>query len=255
MNDAKTLSELISMSRELGRPENDYVVLGEGNTSARIDDSFFYVKASGKYLRDSDENTFIKVKLPEAVAILDKGSLTDDQIKAELAAVCADTDNRLRPSIETTFHAYLLSLPGVNFIGHTHATAVNALTCSNNAEALISGRICPDEIVYCGIEPLFMEYSDPGLELGRQIREKIAEYSKRNGCNPKVILIRNHGIIAIGANAHEVEAITAMYCKTCRILAGAVNFGGVHFMSQSNVDRIYTRPDEDQRKQQFKASK
>jgi len=251
MNDAKILSDLIAMSRELGKPENDYVILGEGNTSAKVDDNFFYVKASGKYLRDSDENTFLKVKLPEAVAILDKGQLNDDQIKAELANACADTSNPLRPSIETTFHAYLLSLPGVNFIGHTHATAVNAVTCSNSAEALVSGRVCPDEIVYCGIEPIFMEYSDPGLQLGRQIRKKVIEYSQRNGCRPKVILVRNHGIIAIGANAIEVEAITAMYCKTCRILAGAAHFGGVHFMAQCDVDRIYTRPDEDQRKRQF----
>jgi len=48
-----------------------------------------------------------------------------------------------------------------------------------------------------------------------------------------------------------VEAITAMACKTARILAGAHIFGGVHYMTKENVERIYTRPDEHCRREQF----
>ncbi len=246
------LADLVSMSRELGKPENDYVILGEGNTSARIDDDFFFVKASGKYLANADENTFVKVKLKEAVAILDQGELTDDEIKGALFAACADPASKLRPSIETTFHSFLLTLPGVNFVGHTHATAILAMMCSTRAEEIVKGRVCPDEIVYCGVEPAYMEYVDPGIGLGRTIRETVCRYVDKHGCTPKEILIRNHGIIALGANAHEVEAITAMACKVARILAGAHTFGGVHYMSKANVDRIYTRPDEACRREQFR---
>lgn len=252
MDERTVLADLVAMSRELGRPENDYVILGEGNTSAKIDDDFFFVKASGKYLRDADESTFVKVKLREAAAILDQGDLTDEEIKDALFAVCADPANKLRPSIETTFHSFLLTLPGVNFVGHTHATAILAMMCSANAEEIVKGRVCPDEIIYCGIEPVYLEYQDPGLELARTIREKTLGYIAKHGCNPKQIFIQNHGIIALGKTAHEVEAITMMACKTARILAGARIFGGVHCMTQKNVERIYTRPDEHLRKQQFK---
>ncbi|MCX8053171.1 MAG: class II aldolase/adducin family protein [Armatimonadetes bacterium] len=252
MDEQAVLADLVAMSRELGKPENDYVILGEGNTSAKIDDEFFFVKASGKYLANADENTFVKVKLKEAVAILDRGELTDEEIKDALFAACADPQTKLRPSIETTFHSFLLTLPGVNFVGHTHATAILALMCSSRAEEIIRGRICPDEIVYCGIEPAFMDYVDPGVELGRKIRETVYRFMDKHGCAPKEILIRNHGIIAIGATAHEVEAITAMACKVARILAGAHTFGGVRYMTQINVDRIYTRPDEACRREQFR---
>ena len=252
MDEQKVLQDLISMSQILGKPENDYVILGEGNTSAKVNDDFFYVKASGKYLSHSDEHTFVKVKSKDALAILDKGELTDAQIKNELSSAKADQSNPLLPSIETTFHSFLLTLPGVNFVGHTHATAVNSLLCSKNAKELImGGRLFPDEIVYCGIEPIFMEYHDPGLGLGREIREQANAYMDRNGCPPRVILIRNNGIIAIGKNAHQVEAITAMYCKVARALLGAVGFGGVNYLSEENVNRIYTRPDEEQRTRQF----
>lgn len=252
MDEKTVLQNLVSMSQTLGKPENDYVILGEGNTSGKVNEDFFYVKASGKYLCNCDENTFVKVDLKKALAILDKGDLNDDQIKNELNAAKADQSNPLLPSIETTFHAFLLSLPGINFVGHTHATAVNALLCSKNAkEIVMGGRLFPDEIVYCGIEPIFMEYHDPGLGLAREIREQANAYIDRNGTVPKVILIRNHGIIAIGKNAHQVEAITAMYCKVARVLLGATGFGGINYLSEDNVRRIYTRPDEEQRTKQF----
>lgn len=252
MDERTVLSELVSMSAGLGRPEHDYVILGEGNTSARIDDDFFFVKASGKYLAVADENTFVKVKSKDARAILDAGDLSDEQIKDALFAVCADPANKMRPSVETTFHAFLLSLPDVNFVGHTHPTAVNSLLCSVNAEKILQSRIFPDEIVYCGIEPIYIEYVDPGMELARTIREHCYSFIEEHGCTPKVILIQNHGLVALGKNSHEVEAITAMWCKTCRVLAGAHTFGGVHYFTKENVKRIYTRPDEDCRKQQFK---
>jgi len=48
------------------------------------------------------------------------------------------------------FHALALQLDGVNFVGHTHPTAINALTCSVGFEQAVSGRLFPDEIVICG---------------------------------------------------------------------------------------------------------
>jgi rhamnose utilization protein RhaD (predicted bifunctional aldolase and dehydrogenase) len=251
MNEQTVLDQLVAMSRELGKPENDYVILGEGNTSAKIDDDYFFVKASGKYLSSADKDTFVKVRLKDARAILDAGDLSDAQVKDALSAACVENTGALRPSIETTFHSLLLGLPGINFVGHTHATAVLSYLCSTGAEAITKGRLCPDEIVYCGIEPLFMEYMDPGTDLGRAMRTQISAYIDKNNCPPKTIMIRNHGLIALGKTAHEVEAITAMACKAARILAGAHVFGGVHYMEQADVDRIYTRPDEACRRAQF----
>lgn len=251
MNEQTVLRELVEMSRNLGKPENDYVILGEGNTSARIDDRHFFVKASGTYLSDASEQSFVKVRSADALAIMDSGDLTDEQIKDALLAACTDPGNSRRPSVETTFHAFLLTMPGVSFVGHTHPTAVNSLLCSVNAQEILKGRIFPDEIVYCGVEPIFIEYVDPGVQLSRTIRERAQAFMDEQGCVPKVILVQNHGMIACGATAHEVEAITAMWCKTCRVLAGATIFGGIRYFTRENVERIYTRPDEHYRKQQL----
>ena len=61
----------------MGDPVNDYVILGEGNTSAKIDADSFWVKASDTELRTSSE----------------------------------------AGSVETMLHAACLALDGVNFVG------------------------------------------------------------------------------------------------------------------------------------------
>ncbi|MEZ4560669.1 MAG: class II aldolase/adducin family protein [Caldilineaceae bacterium] len=70
-----TLQTLTEMSRNLGRPEHDYVILGEGNTSARVDDDTFYVKASGFNLASIEAEGFVKVRFDAALAILDEAGL------------------------------------------------------------------------------------------------------------------------------------------------------------------------------------
>ena len=40
------LDQLITMSNNLGDPANDYVILGEGNSSAKVDEQTFWVKAA-----------------------------------------------------------------------------------------------------------------------------------------------------------------------------------------------------------------
>ena len=37
------LQQLIQLSQRLGDPANDYAILGEGNSSAAVDDESFYV--------------------------------------------------------------------------------------------------------------------------------------------------------------------------------------------------------------------
>ncbi len=246
------LRQLVAMSTRLGDPKNDYVILGEGNTSALNSDGTFWVKASGHQLPSIDESGFVRVSLERALKVLDEEALTDGEIKERLLEIRVDPEtgrwpapnSDVRPSTETVFHAICLSLPDVNFVGHTHATAVNALTCSAAFEEAFGGRLFPDEIVMCGPAVVMVPYTDPGLPLAREIRQRINDYIDTYQERPRVILMQNHGVVALGRSAEQVENITAMMVKTARVLLGAYSAGGPHFLSQENVDRIHTRPDE-----------
>lgn len=238
------LGQLITLSRNLGDPANDYVILGEGNTSARVDDKTFWVKASGAELRTITAEGLVEVAFERVLAMLDGPDLTDEAVKQALVEAKVDPQAKGHPSVETVLHAICLSLPEVNFVGHTHPTAINMITCSAAFETAISGRLFPDEIVLCGPAPVVIPYVDPGLPLAREVYRRIQAYIDHYGERPKTILMQNHGFIALGPTATQVENITAMAVKTARILAGAYALGGPHFMTPQAVNRIHTRPDE-----------
>jgi rhamnose utilization protein RhaD (predicted bifunctional aldolase and dehydrogenase) len=244
------LSQLVAMSNHLGDPALDYAILGEGNTSARADAETFWVKASGTNLGTIDASGFVRMSFERTFELFEQdvgGRVVaggDAAIKAGLSRAKVDPDEPRRPSVETVLHAMALSLEGVNFVGHTHPTAINALTCSAAFETAARGRLCPDEIVSCGPASVIVPWTDPGLPLARRVKERIDAYMDERGELPKVVLLQNHGLIALGATAHEVEAITAMACKSARILAGTYAFGGPHFFTDQIVNQIHNRPDE-----------
>jgi rhamnose utilization protein RhaD (predicted bifunctional aldolase and dehydrogenase) len=244
MGSDNVLAQLIKMSNHLGDPALDYAILGEGNTSAKVDEETFWVKASGANLCTLDERGLVQVRFDRVFELLRSGDIDDDAVRAGLYGAKVDPDDPRRPSVETVLHAIALSLEGVNFVGHTHPTAINALTCSAAFETAASGRLFPDEIVSCGPASVIVPYTDPGLPLARKINELIDQYIEAYNELPKVILMQNHGLIALGETAHEVEAITAMAVKAARILYGTYAFGGPHFFSPENIARIHTRPDE-----------
>ena len=244
MTENDILSQLVAMSNHLGDPALDYAMLGEGNTSARADDESFWVKASGYNLGSITARGFVRVRLDQALELLVSDADTDEQIKTGLNQAKVDLTDTRRPSVETVLHALALNLDGVNFVGHTHPTAINALTCSIAFESTAQGRLCPDEIVSCGPASVIVPWTDPGLPLARTVQALINEYIDERGELPKMVLLQNHGLIALGATAHEVNAITAMAVKSARILAGTYAFGGPHFFSPEDVAKIHTRPDE-----------
>lgn len=245
------LDDLILMSNHLGDPMFDYAILGEGNTSARIDDETFWLKASGTNLRTLDAGGLVRVRFDRLLELLHGDDIGDGAVRKGLSEAKVDPDSPNHPSTEAVLHAIALSLEGVNFVGHTHPTAINALTCSVAFEEATRGRLFPDEIVSCGPASVVVPYTDPGLPLARKVNELLDEFITAHGELPKVILMQNHGLIALGATAHEVEAIMAMAVKAARVLMGTYAFGGPHFLSPENVARIHTRPDEQYRRKRI----
>lgn len=250
-NSEEILDHLIDLSHFLGDPAHDLAILGEGNTSARIDADTFYVKASGQHLGSIGRDGFCAVEFSRILPAFSGDLQSDTEVRQMLLDCKVDADSPVLPSVETFLHAYLLTLPGVQFVGHTHPTPVNAILCSRNAREAIAGRLFPDEIVCCGVAPCYVEYTDPGIPLARRLKESVEAFVEEYGEWPRTILMQNHGLIAAGKSARDVRAITLMYVKTARILLGAYALGGPCFLTPENVARIHTRPDEHYRQRQL----
>lgn len=237
------LNPLLELSRELGREDRKLAILGEGNTSTRLTPETFAVKASGSNLATLSPLGVTECRFADLLPLLKARRLADARIDEALFAARLDAKAR-KPSVEAIFHAYLLTLPEVNFVGHTHPVAVNQLLCSRQARRFAQRRIFPDEVVCCGVESVFVPYADPGLKLAQAIRSAVIAYVKRLGRAPRLILLENHGLIALGATPQAVLAATFMAVKAAEIFVGATAVGGVRFLGAAQVARIAGRPDE-----------
>ncbi|MHB9133186.1 MAG: class II aldolase/adducin family protein [Armatimonadota bacterium] len=248
------LRQLVEMSRELGLPERDLAILGEGNTSALVDGDKFWVKASGSMLGTIDEGGFVLMDRDATAELLNAEMHTDAEILAALMKVRVEEGEK-RPSIEAMMHAYLLGLPGVTFVGHTHPASVNAIACSVHAEKLSRACLFPDQIVCCGPSPVFVPYSDPGLPLARLVRDRVHVWMETHQMAPRAIFMQNHGLFALGNSPQQVLSCTLMWEKTARVIIGAMACGGVNTLTPDQVNRIFTRPDEKYREKQIGGGK
>ena len=223
------LEQLIDMSRRLGDPADDLAILGEGNTSVRADAESFWVKASGAQLAQADADSFVRVRFAPVLESLERSSMNDDEVRALLTG--ATCEGSKTPSIETFLHALCLQLPEVRFVGHTHPTAAVGLLCSRQSRELFDGSLFPDQIVLLGSAYAYVPYTDPGLPLALAVRTEIERYQRQYEQPPRVILMENHGAIALGSTPQAVLNITQMLVKTCRILGVALQAGGPRFLS------------------------
>ena len=234
---------LLALSHDLGAERRQLAILGEGNTSARRGDATFLVKASGSTLATLGENDLVECRFAPLLAMLGREDLSDPQIEDELFA-CRVHPTAKKPSVEALFHADLLSLPGVAFVGHTHPVAAGQILCSPRARDFATRRVFPDEVVCCGSESVFVGYADPGLRLAQAIRREVAAFRARRNTLPRVILLENHGVISLGATPDAVRAAMFMAEKAAQVFVGSVALGGPRFLPASEVDRIANRVDE-----------
>lgn len=106
---------------------------------------------------------------------------------------------------------------------------------AENAErfAEVSRPFTPDIIVYCKSRYIYAEKPDADA-IGGQITEYRAKY----GYDPKVILIKGIGLVACGDTASAAETVTNVYTDMLKVAWLARSFGGVHPMTDAQIDFI-----------------
>ena len=245
------LNDLLKLSHEVGCEERGLVLAGEGNTSARLNGKTFLVKASGTSLAALKESEIVECRLAPVLALLEESQLTDAQIDAALMAARVNSRAK-KPSLEAMFHAYLLSLPEINFVAHSHATTVNQVLCSPRARDFAEHRMMSDEAGCCGIASVFVPHVEPGLKLAQAVRRQTAAFIEKYQTPPRVILLQNHGVITLGQTWQSALAVMLMSEKSAKIFAGAAALGGPVFLSEAEARRFAGRPDEEYRRRVMK---
>jgi len=192
------IKELIEISKYYGR-NIEYVIAGGGNTSFK-DNETIWIKASGQSLAELTEDGLValrreKLQLISSKVYSDNSSEREQQVLTDMFLSIPDPAKNKRPSVETSLHEIIQ----YKFVVHLHPTLINGILCSRNAKPLINKLF--------GESVLFVPYIDPGYTLFKKLESEIITYREKNGCDPKIIFLENHGSFVGADTTEEIKSI------------------------------------------------
>lgn len=108
---------------------------------------------------------------------------------------------------------------------------------TEEALAKIAKPFTPDAIVYCKSNYIFLNDEEPETVLAEAAKQ-IPVFTAKFGYQPKVILIKGIGLVAVGDNAAQCDIILDVFEDAMKIAFYAESFGGPHPMTQEQIDFI-----------------
>jgi len=205
------INKLIYLSKQIC----SFCVGMEGNVSAK-NDKKIYIKASGSKLKKLRKNDIVEYDI--------EGNQVSNFNK--------------KGSMELTFHLFLLKFKDINFVAHTHPINTVSILCSKKAEIFSKNRIFPDQVIFNDAESCLVPYAKPGLELTQKIIESVNKYIQKNDKFPKLILLKNHGIIACGRTENECIVISEICEKAAEIFIKTNNISEISFLKSEEIDNL-----------------
>lgn len=101
----------------------------------------------------------------------------------------------------------------------------------------INRPFTPDAIVYCKSNYIFLNEEEPEAVLN-EAQKLIPAFTDKFGYQPKVLLIKGIGLVAVGDNARQCDIILDVFEDAMKIAFFAKSFGGEHPMAQKQIDFI-----------------
>lgn len=96
----------------------------------------------------------------------------------------------------------------------------------------------PDIIVYCKSKYLYIEQTGGPEETLEAFGTALDKFKKQHGYAPKIILLKDYGIIGVEEHASAAETAIDVYEDLMKISYLSENFGGPHFMSEKEIEFI-----------------
>ena len=179
-------TDFLALCAHYGADPN--LIQASGGNSSVKQGGVMAVKASGTQLAQAQQqDIFVDVDIAQVLAELDKVESTGD-----CQGALVDKTSKLRPSIETTFHALLPQ----RYVLHLHS-----IDCIAHASSPEGRELLVDKLA--GLDWQLVPYHKPGLELARAMREQL----RAANAAPQVWLLANHGLIVAAESVAAIEEL------------------------------------------------
>jgi L-ribulose-5-phosphate 4-epimerase len=206
---ARLRTEVAALHAELVRYQ--LVVWTAGNVSARVPGhDLLVIKPSGVPYEDLTPASMIVCTLDGAVV-----------------------DGDLSPSSDTAAHAYVYRhMPRVGGVVHTHSTYACAWAARGEAVPCVLTGMADEFGGEIPVGPFALVGDD---SIGRGIVETL------DGHRSPAVLMRNHGVFAVGPDARAAVKAAVMCEDACRSVHLARQLGEPVPIDPADIDRLYTR--------------
>ena len=152
-------------------------------------------------------------------------------IFSEERATCSCTEQIL-PGMRM-----MLSKDGLKTLKVRKNALIKHFYDTEESQAKIAKPFTPDAIVYCKSNYIFLNDEEPEAVL-TEASKQIPAFTAKFGYQPKVILIKGIGLVAVGDNAAQCDIILDVFEDAMKIAYYAESFGGPHPMTQEQIDFI-----------------
>ncbi len=191
--------------------EGGLVVWTAGNVSARVSDDAFLIKPSGVPYAD-----------------LTPGSMVLCDLEGKPLG-----ESPLKPSSDVFAHAYVYRhRPDVGGVVHTHSTYATAWAARDEPIPCVLTAMADE---FGGEIPVGPFALIGGDDIGRGIVETLA------GHRSPAVLMRNHGVFTIGADARAAVKAAVMCEDVARTVHLSRQLGEPLPMDAGDIDRLYDR--------------
>ena len=129
----------------------------------------------------------------------------------------------------------MLSFDGLKTLKVRKNALIKHFYDTEEAQAKIAKPFTPDAIVYCKSNYIFLNDEQPEAVLAEAAKQ-IPAFTAKFGYQPKVILIKGIGLVAVGDNAAQCDIILDVFEDAMKIAYYAESFGGPHPMTQEQID-------------------
>lgn len=119
---------------------------------------------------------------------------------------------------------------------------------SLEAFSKVSRPFTPDQMVYCLSEYLFIEDTSSEQSIIDEIQQKAEEFSVRKGIMPKVVFVKNEGVIVLDNSAMALDYLHDLVLDFMQIAWLAESYGGPYPMSSDQIEFIESWEVENYRK-------
>jgi len=131
----------------------------------------------------------------------------------------------------------MLSKDGLKTLKVRKNALVKHFYDTEEAQTKIAKPFTPDAIVYCKSNYIFLNDEEPEAVIADAAKQ-IPAFTEKFGYQPKVILIKGIGLVAVGDNAAQCDIILDVFEDAMKIAYYAESFGGPHPMTQAQIDFI-----------------